>query len=71
VAHMKLNGWQRLWIAVCVWYLPIWAGLMFLAGATFDARPSQWASALGVFWLAPCLALYIVGWMVAWIRRGF
>ena len=32
-------------------------------------RADQWFLAL--IWLVPCLALYALGWVVAWIRRGF
>jgi len=38
--------------------------------ATRAARWSAIGSAV-LIWLAPCFGLYILGWAVAWVRRGF
>jgi len=62
---MRLNGWQRIWVVASV---PI------VLGSVAGAMPSEysdwkpWNIAAGV---AFCVALYAIGFAVAWVRRGF
>jgi hypothetical protein len=38
-----------------------------------ETRRARWALVVGaaLWWLIPSLALYALGWSVAWVRRGF
>jgi hypothetical protein len=35
------------------------------------ARRVRYAKGLFALWVAPAIALYLAGWIVAWVRRGF
>ena len=45
----------------------------YWAIAEAETRVERWWMAwyLALAWLVPCLALYALGWAVAWVRRGF
>lgn len=79
---MRLNGWQRLWVlASLLWGLFLiamvvtnwrtqdstWGGVTYRAS---DANQSNIIEAM-VFWLGASAAAYALGWMIAWVIRGF
>ena len=64
---MKLGGWIRLWIAICVLH-----GFALLALAWVLWMTSQQIDGSDVFiglawWLVVSLSLYVIGWSVGWI----
>jgi len=45
-------------------YMLILSHILSVKRATFIGR-------MFAFWIAPAIALYLVGWTIAWVRRGF
>jgi hypothetical protein len=72
---VKINGWQRLWIvAISIWavvyacLLFYWAAEARVAVADFLPRAlAYWFFFVFVF----AALIYGVGWIVAWVIRGF
>jgi hypothetical protein len=68
---MKLNGWQRLWVvAILFWAL----GLMAFTGVLFlDIGTADWdiVRTAALVWVVSSIALYGIGYAVAWAIRGF
>jgi hypothetical protein len=67
-----MNGWYRLWLASCV------VAALFIAGVSYPMlvmtdRDSQGdlVRTLLCLWALYCVAMLVLGHMVAWVRRGF
>jgi hypothetical protein len=80
--RIKLNGWQRIGIAVSViWVIgAVWFQLISL-DLICRSGPCQWGAMrvrvfsdfveVGAWIIIPPLIIFVVGYIVAWIRRGF
>lgn len=66
---MRINGWQRLWILASI----LWAvAILALAGIFQSDRPSANEALFVVrLWIVPVVAVYGLGFGLAWVRRGF
>ena len=70
---MHMNGWQRLWALVSVF----WAvAVLALAGVLQSNGEQTLPSASMVLfllrlWIVPVAAIYAFGLGFAWVRRGF
>ena len=66
----KLNGWQRLWVLVSgLWLILIVTFIFFnppLPGERVEATKDGF-----LVWAIPCAVLYVLGWAVGWVKRGF
>jgi|GEM_PF-6833119 hypothetical protein len=61
----KLNGWQRLWIATCVFTLiPIL--IMWM-----PSGDSEFLLGFLVVWALLMVLLYIAGLVIKWVVNGF
>jgi hypothetical protein len=68
-----MNGWHRLFVVACVF----WIAGAFAAQAYFFLNDDYLhlyiegtKQQLALF-IAPCVVVYILGWCIAWVRRGF
>ena len=65
-----LTGWQRLWLVASI----LWA-VVILALAGRFAPDGVWSTQTVLFavrlWIVPVVAVYGVGFGVAWAVRGF
>lgn len=65
---MKLNGWQRLWMLVSAPFVIL--GAVVLYWGVVNENPIDLWAGFSMTLIGP-LAVYIIGWGVAWVRRGF
>lgn len=65
---MKINGWQRIWVVVSV----AWAAMTiwFLGHEDVDTSDTSTLWMVGAV-IGPPMMLYVSGWMIGWILRGF
>lgn len=68
-----MNGWQRLWAVVCFLLagVAVALGLTQIMGGSSVVGPREVAVYLGSIWLGVCVGMYVLGWLVAWVIRGF
>jgi hypothetical protein len=71
---MRINGWQRLWVLASI----LWAVIILaLAGVFFQSPGDQTAASANEallvlrLWIVPVAAVYVFGFGLAWVRRGF
>ncbi|MGH8749481.1 MAG: hypothetical protein ACREU5_10280 [Burkholderiales bacterium] len=78
--RLKLNGWQRLWIAFAGITLIALFGfaIFFTYGLGPNAQLSEMRKVLGeilglglIEWAILIASIYAAGWIVGWIVRGF
>jgi len=65
---MRLNGWQRLWVVLCVLWLLFASLVAFLDDPGWDV---QGLLDILLIWFVPPIAVYALGLMSAWVIRGF
>lgn len=63
--HLKLNGWQRLWV-VCVVFT-----LLILSTSLDKTVSLKGVAALLAVWIFFSAFVYGIGWVVGWVVRGF
>ena len=73
-AMVTLNGWERLWIfcSVLLFFFMLLIG-MIIEGEVWDGQNDRLVTVL-VFlsiWGVLIGAIYVLGWAVGWIYRGF
>lgn len=64
----NLNGWQRLWVFIVLMYAIFMITLAY--NIIKDGYEFRIFKAF-LFWLLTSIALYIIGWLIGWVRRGF
>jgi len=76
---LKLTGWQRLWVVVSMLYF---VGVIFFVYMESQIIRTSFTGSLlekqielvfdaTLFWIVSVVMLYIFGWLVGWIVRGF
>ena len=72
MSRNKIGGWRRLWLVISVPWVAVVGPVSFGILLSEDAWPlvSQIAAALALTAIPP-LVLYVFGWAVGWIVRGF
>jgi len=66
-----LNGWQRLWVVVAVVLLPLVVSTIMVKFSTEKMHTDEMVI-IGLFlWAGLVGAIYLFGFAVAWVRRGF
>ena len=69
-----LNGWQKLWVLVIVTYLPVAVVLADSHFVSVGGATPTWGTvvaAVAFLWIVPSLILYVFGYGVGWVYRGF
>lgn len=70
-----MNAWQRLWlITAVIWGLVCLGSVTFLVIENLGQAPLAAYIAVGAalalaIWFIPLIALYVVGWLIAWVLR--
>ena len=66
---MHVNGWQRLWLLASI----LWAVVLLALSGILQSDGPTTNEALFVvrLWIVPVVAVYGVGFGLAWVRRGF
>ncbi len=66
---MRVNGWLRLWLFASI----LWAVVILaLSGILRSDGPTTTETMFVVrLWIMPVVAVYGVGFGLAWVRRGF
>ena len=63
-----INGWQRLWLLASI----LWAVVILaLAGPPDRGWTVQSAMFVVRLWVVPAVAVYALGYGLAWVMRGF
>jgi len=70
---VRITGWQRLWlVAAIVWGVAVLSLVGGLQWGNELSAPRPTDMLLGARkWLVPVVAVYALGWGLAWVRRGF
>ena len=63
-----LNGWRRLWIVLSALLLP---ALIVYALTHSTVFPIEDLLILLAVWAGLVVVIYVLGWSVGWIGRGF
>ena len=68
---LKLNGWQRLWIVICLaWFVFDWLTVDPDVQSLLNADGETLLFVAATF-LVPPIALYVIGMIGAWVVTGF
>ena len=62
---MRLGGWLRLWIVVSLLYL------VLVILSVVLVFPEEHFRLAFLWWIIPVIGIYVLGWAVGWVYRGF
>jgi hypothetical protein len=66
---MRISGWQRLWLLASI----LWAVVILALSGTLQSHAATANETMFMvrLWIVPVVAVYGVGFGLAWVRRGF